>query len=81
MIYTILVVAHTIRSDIACYVFLLISNKSIIFSDPYYVVDPANPFNNVMETACSCWNMVAEKAKQFLESPLFRGLSESNEWV
>lgn len=50
-------------------------------SDPYYVVDPANPFNNVMETACNCWNMVAEKAKQFLESPLFRGLSESNEWV
>lgn len=41
-------------------------------SDSYYVVDPANPFNNVMN-ACDCWDTVAGKARAFLQSPLFQG--------
>lgn len=59
---------------------LLLYIKVIIFSDPYYVVDPANPFNNVMD-ACDCWDKVAEKARVFLRSPLFQGLSALNGWM
>lgn len=38
--------------------------------DPFYVVDPANPFNNVL-TACNCWDMIAAKAKSLLQARLF----------
>lgn len=63
MIYMILVVVYIICLDLVCFVFLLILNKSIIFSDLYYVVDLVNFFNNVMEIVCNCWNMVVEKVK------------------
>ncbi|XP_062604692.1 2'-5'-oligoadenylate synthase 3-like [Saccostrea cucullata] len=47
--------------------------------DSYYVMDPANPFNNVMKK-CDCWSMVAEKTNQFLTKPLFYGLSGYDGW-
>lgn len=54
-----------------CNLYLLYRNLKwtcIIFSDEYYVVDPANPFNNIMK-ACNCWETVAEKARAFLQKP------------
>lgn len=39
--------------------------------DPFYVVDPANPFNNVL-TACNCWDMIAAKAKSLMQAQLFK---------
>lgn len=48
--------------------------------DQWYVVDPANPFNNVME-ACDLWDHVAEKANEFLQSPLIKGLPSFDGWV
>ncbi|XP_062590762.1 2'-5'-oligoadenylate synthase 1A-like [Saccostrea cucullata] len=47
--------------------------------DEFYVLDPANPFNNVMK-ACNCWDTVSDKAAEFLSMPLFYGLSSSAEW-
>lgn len=43
----------------------------IYFRDPFYVVDPANPFNNVL-TACNCWDMIAAKAKSLMQAQLFK---------
>lgn len=51
-----------------------------VSSDEYYVVDPANPFNNVMK-ACNCWDIVAEKARGYLQKPLFRQCSSLDGWV
>lgn len=48
--------------------------------DQWYVVDPANPFNNVMD-ACNLWDHVAEKANEFLQSPLIKGLPSFDGWV
>lgn len=49
-------------------------------SDPYYVVDPANPFNNVL-SACNCWEMVAAKANLLLKARLFEGCRpRSRDW-
>lgn len=55
-------------------------NSNYVSSDEYYVVDPANPFNNVMK-ACNCWDTVAEKARAFLLNPLFRQCSSLESWV
>ncbi|XP_078322331.1 2'-5'-oligoadenylate synthase 1A-like isoform X2 [Crassostrea virginica] len=42
--------------------------------DDFFVMDPANPFNNVMNS-CKCWETVAEKARSFLRiAPLFTDL-------
>lgn len=38
-----------------------------------YVMDPANPFNDVM-TSCNCWDEVASKAKECMMKPLFSDL-------
>ena len=55
--------------------------KQLFFRDPYYVMDPANPFNNVM-TACNCWDTVAEKARSFLRTAvLFTGVSDFDGWL
>ncbi|XP_048768093.1 2'-5'-oligoadenylate synthase 1A-like [Ostrea edulis] len=51
-----------------------------ISDDSCYVMDPANPFNNVME-ACNCWDLVESNARQFLRKPLFSGLSTSSGWI
>lgn len=40
--------------------------------DPFYVVDPANPYKNVLAD-CNCWDMVAAKAKSLLQARLFKG--------
>ncbi|XP_056016122.1 2'-5'-oligoadenylate synthase 1A-like [Ostrea edulis] len=45
-----------------------------------YVMDPANPFNNVMEP-CDCWDLVESKARQFLHMSEFNGLSISSGWI
>lgn len=55
-------------------------NSNYVSSDEYYVVDPANPFNNVMK-ACNCWETVAEKARAFLQKPLFLQCSSLDDWV
>lgn len=55
-------------------------NSNHVSNDEYYVVDPANPFNNTMK-ACNCWDMVAEKARAFLQKPLFRQCSSLDGWV
>lgn len=57
-----------------------VNYNSNYVSDPFYVVDPANPFNNVMN-ACNCWDLVAEKARTFLWSPLFQGISTLDGWL
>lgn len=48
--------------------------------DHWYVVDPANPFNNVMD-ACDLWDDVAEKANEFLQSPLIKELPSFDGWM
>lgn len=48
--------------------------------DQWYVVDPANPFNNVMD-ACDLWDDVAEKANEFLQSPLIKELPSFDGWM
>lgn len=48
--------------------------------DQWYVVDPANPFNNVMD-ACDLWDDVAEKANEFLQSPLIKQLPSFDGWM
>ncbi|XP_078322344.1 2'-5'-oligoadenylate synthase 1A-like [Crassostrea virginica] len=49
--------------------------------DPYFVMDPANPFNNVMNV-CNCWDKVAEKARGFLRTAdLFTGVSDFGGWL
>ncbi|KAK3577493.1 hypothetical protein CHS0354_026447 [Potamilus streckersoni] len=40
---------------------------------PPYVIDPANPFNNVMDR-CDVWDDVARYARDTLKWPLFRGI-------
>lgn len=55
-------------------------NSNYVSSDEYYVADPANPFNNVMK-ACNCWETVAEKARAFLQTPLFQRCSIVDGWV
>lgn len=55
-------------------------SSKYVSSDEYYVVDPANPFNNVMK-ACNCWDMVAEKARAFLKIPLFHRCSILDGWI
>lgn len=55
-------------------------NSNYVNSDEYYVVDPANPFNNVMK-ACNCWDTVAEKARAFLMMPLFHRCSILDGWI
>lgn len=56
------------------------SNSKHACRDSYYVMDPANPFNDVMK-ASNCWEMVAEKAESFLKFPLFHGLTTNDGWV
>lgn len=48
-------------------------------SASYYVLDPANPFNDVMRS-CNCWEEVAKTARLFLTKPLFEGLSIPCKW-
>ncbi|XP_062604693.1 2'-5'-oligoadenylate synthase 1-like [Saccostrea cucullata] len=48
-------------------------------NNQFYVMDPANPFNNVMEK-CN-WKKVARKTRKFLNQPLFFGLSSFEGWL
>ncbi|KAL3868663.1 hypothetical protein ACJMK2_041441 [Sinanodonta woodiana] len=44
---------------------------------PPYVIDPANPFNNVMDR-CDVWDKVAEYARKALKWSLFQGLESTD---
>ncbi|XP_078322334.1 2'-5'-oligoadenylate synthase 1A-like [Crassostrea virginica] len=49
--------------------------------DAYYVMDPANPFNNVMSD-CNCWEHVAEKARHFLKTAqLYKDSPNLDGWL
>lgn len=45
----------------------------------YYVIDPANPYNNVM-TRCDEWDYVSTQVGQFLQQRLFHSLIPRSDW-
>lgn len=46
----------------------------------WYVMDPANPFNNLMRR-CNCWKEVKTIAKICLNKPLLNDLSGDVDWI
>lgn len=45
----------------------------------HYVIDPANPYNNVMDR-CDAWDDVSRQVGTFLQQELFSGISPSCGW-
>jgi hypothetical protein len=45
----------------------------------HYVIDPANPYNNVMDR-CDAWDDVSRQVGTFLRQELFSGISPSDGW-
>ena len=45
----------------------------------HYVIDPANPYNNVMDR-CDTWDDVSRQVGTFLRQELFSGISPSDGW-